>query len=51
MELKGGGPNKVLSIDKKDVRTKRTGWRSMVKALGGNVQSSLKFESRSITSP
>jgi hypothetical protein len=37
LELKGGAPNKVLSIDKKDIRTNRTGWRTMIKAIGGSV--------------
>ena len=48
-ELWGGAPNKVLTIDKKDVRSNRSGWRSMVKALGSNVTSALKYDVKKLT--
>lgn len=31
LDLKGGAPMKELVIEDKDIRTKRTGWRSIVK--------------------
>jgi hypothetical protein len=29
-ELHGGAPNRLLSIDKKDVKPNKYGWRSML---------------------
>lgn len=51
MELKGGAPNKILSIDKKDIRTSRSGWGSLTKALGPSIQTVLRYECHKITNP
>lgn len=44
IELKGGAPLKDITIDKKDIRTNRNGWRSVVKALSSNIKSQLTLE-------
>ncbi|CAK68317.1 unnamed protein product (macronuclear) [Paramecium tetraurelia] len=44
LELKGGAPLKDITIDKKDIRTNRNGWRSVVKALSSNIKSQLILE-------
>ncbi|CAD8210763.1 unnamed protein product [Paramecium octaurelia] len=44
LELKGGAPLKDITIDKKDIRTNRSGWRSVVKALSSNIKSQLVVE-------
>lgn len=35
---------KEITIDKKDIRTNRTGWRSVVKTLSSNIKSQLLIE-------
>ncbi|CAD8196479.1 unnamed protein product [Paramecium pentaurelia] len=44
LELKGGAPLKDITIDKKDIRTNRNGWRSVIKALSSNIKSQLTIE-------
>ncbi|CAD8122209.1 unnamed protein product [Paramecium sonneborni] len=44
LDLKGGAPLKDITIDKKDIRTNRNGWRSVVKALSSNIKSQLILE-------
>lgn len=39
VELRGGAPLKEITIDKKDIRANRTGWRSVVKAFSSNIKS------------
>lgn len=38
-DIKGGAPLKEINIDDKDVRTNRTGWRSVVKSLSSKIKS------------
>ena len=42
--LQGGEPNKLVNIDKTDVRTNREGWRAVVKALTPSIKTCLKCE-------
>ena len=36
-ELRGGAPNKVLVIDKKDVRANHEGWRRVMQTFSSSV--------------
>lgn len=42
--LNGGSPIREMEIDRQDVRTRRSGWRTIVKAVTKSIETSLKFE-------
>ncbi|EAS04958.2 EF hand protein (macronuclear) [Tetrahymena thermophila SB210] len=44
IKLNGGTPIREIDIDKQDVSARRSGWRSVVKAVTGQIKTTLKFE-------
>jgi len=44
VQLHGGSPIRELAIGKEDIKARRTGWRSVVKAITKSISSSLKLE-------
>jgi len=42
--LNGGSPIRELAIGKEDIKARRTGWRSVVKAITKSISSSLKID-------
>jgi hypothetical protein len=48
LQLQGGSPLRVSTIDAQDVRAERKGWRNVVKKLSSPVRSRLKVEYKSI---
>ncbi|KAL4481140.1 hypothetical protein ABPG72_015095 [Tetrahymena utriculariae] len=44
IKLNGGTPIREIDIEKQDVSARRSGWRSVVKAVTGQIKTTLKFE-------